>query len=363
MSKALYVHVPFCDHICAYCDFTRCRYYAPLANTWLDAIAKELQTKQIQDVTTIYIGGGTPTSLSSKQFIQLLTLLQPYQHSGQEYTIEANADSLTDEKIQILKRFGINRISLGAQTFQPDLLKKIQRVADYSMIKDCIQRLHTSGIDNISIDLMYGLPEQTMALWKADLEIAYQLPIQHISLYALTIEEHSTFGRAGVKPCEDTLEAQFYEEAIAFLTKHDFKHYEISNFAKKGYASKHNIAYWNYDDFYGIGCGASGKENHVRYDNTRNLHTYVTQGAMGDIVSLSKLDEMFEMIMMGLRMRKGVSDKLFQERFQVSISDVFKDAMDSQIALGNLCFKDGYLYTTYQGMLVLHTVLVDFLPD
>lgn len=361
MKKALYVHVPFCNSICAYCDFMRCGYHAPLADQWLQAIHRECQQKTMDGVSTLYIGGGTPSSLSKSQLTQLLTILQPYAEDVIEYTMEANADSLSEDLMEVLKTFHVNRISLGAQTFQTDLLQLIQRKADRTMIQSCIASLHEHGIHNISIDLMYGLPTQSMKSWMEDLEIAVQLPITHISLYALTIEEHSKFGREQVSPCDENLEADFYEYAIAYLTKHGFEHYEISNFAKPGYRSNHNMAYWHYNDFYGIGCGASGKEAHVRYENTRNLHTYVTQGACPQTTPLSLQDEMFETIMMGLRVVDGVSEEAFRQRYQCSLQEVYADAIAKHIQRGNLIFEQGSLRTTYQGRMLLHEVLLDFL--
>lgn len=361
MVQAIYVHVPFCNHICAYCDFMRCGYHKPLADAWLMAVKRELQEKSINSCRTIYIGGGTPSSLSAIQLRSLLAMLQPYMQPDSEVTIEANADSFNEEKIKICCEYGVNRISMGAQTFQPGLLKRIERIADFPMIQQRIQQLHEYGISNISLDLMYGLPDQTMQQWISDLHKAAALPITHLSLYALTIEEHSKFGREHVAPCEDDLEADFYETALQILKEHGFEHYEISSFARGQCYSQHNLAYWHYDDFYGIGCGASGKEHHERYENTRNLHTYIQSGASSSFIKLTKEDEMFEMIMMGLRIKEGVSDKLFFERFQCSYHEVFASPIKKHMALHHLKEIDHHLSTTKQGMMILHDILVDFL--
>lgn len=362
MTKAMYVHVPFCKDICAYCDFMRCRYYPPLADKWLCALEKELKEKQIDPVTTIYIGGGTPSALTLSQCERLLKLLSPYAKDVQEYTMEVNADSLSDEMIQVLKQYGVNRISMGAQTFDPVLLARISRIADKVMIQDRIMKLRNAGIDNISLDLMYGLPGQSLAMWKNDLTIAVQLPITHISLYSLTIEEHSQFGREGVQPCASDLEADMYDTAIEFLTQAGFEHYEISNFAKPTKRSLHNQMYWWYEDFYGIGCGASGKEGHVRYENTRNLHTYIELGAQRESIHLQPADERFEMVMMSLRLKEGISLHRFEERFQAALLEVYGDVIAQKIEQGLLVHEDGYVHTTRKGMLLLHEVLLDFLP-
>lgn len=362
MISAMYVHVPFCKSICAYCDFTRCGYQEQLADKWLCALKSELSTKVIEnEITTLYIGGGTPTALSLTQLQQLFDVLAPYMAHAKEVSIEANPEALSEEKITLCQTRGVNRFSLGIQSFQPTLREYIQRQGQKETLFACIDMLHKYGIHNISIDLMYGLPTQTQALWEADLAIACSLAISHISLYALSIEEHSTFGRNQVQAMDQDEEAQMYETAISYLTKHGFEHYEISNFAKAGAHSLHNEQYWHYDDFYGIGCGASGKEHHQRYDNTKNLHTYISKGACPDIIELTIQDEQFEMIMMSLRLHEGVSKQLFYERFSVQLEDVYELALTQEIKKGNLIQSATHVKTTYQGMLHLHDVLLAFL--
>lgn len=361
MTQAMYVHVPFCDHICAYCDFTRCGYYEPLADRWLNAIKDELQHKTLSPCTSVYIGGGTPSALSVAQLTALLEVLQPYVGAESEYTTEANGESLSREKITLLKQYGVNRISLGLQSFQPHHLQRMGRKCDGTMIRQRIAELRSYHIDNISLDLMYGLPDQTMAEWVEDLQQAMALPITHLSLYALTIEPNSRFGKAKLPPCDPDLEADFYETAIALLEANGFHQYEVSNFARDDHVSRHNLAYWHYDDFYGIGCGASGKENHMRYDNTRNLHTYIESGPNPQKILLTPADEQFEMMMMGLRLKEGVSDIVFKQRFACSYHDVFSAAIEKHIQRGNLQEQDHRLSTTKQGMMLLQEILVDFL--
>lgn len=362
--KACYIHVPFCRDICAYCDFTRCRYHHGLAEKWLVAIEKEIHGKlQGRHLETIYIGGGTPSALSCEQLDRLLSMLDPYGTSLKEYTLEANVESLDEKKIQILKQHGINRISLGVQTLQPSLLSIIHRSHTKEDVYLRIDQLHHAGIHNISIDLIYGLPTQTMAMWKEDvMDLVKHADIQHISLYALTIEANSQFGRDGVQNIDSDLEADMYEYAMDVLQAHGFAHYEISNFAKPGYASLHNQMYWRYEDFCGIGCGASGKQDHMRYDNTRNLHTYLCEGSSPEVIKLTKRDEMFEMVMMSLRMKQGLDMNHFQECFQISLEEVYRDALQKNIEKHRLCIKDHHVRTTQEGMLFLHDVLIDFLP-
>lgn len=361
MSEALYVHVPFCNHICAYCDFMRCIYREALAEQWLNAVQRDLQEQNLLHAQSVYIGGGTPSALSHTQLRRLLEMLQPSMKQAKEVTMEANADSFDQAKIALCAMYGVNRISLGAQSFDTALLRRMGRVADEEMIVNCIAHLHRAGIDNISLDLIYALPDQTMAQWESDLRKACALPITHLSLYSLTIEENSRFGREHVSPCDEELEADFYEAALRICKDNGFEHYEISSFAKDHHYSMHNLAYWHYDDFCGIGCGASGKQKHHRYDNTRNLHTYITRGPEPKITELSKADEMFETMMMGLRIQTGVDDDRFRERYGCSYHERFGAAIQKHIALGNLRDDPPYLHTTKQGMMLLHEILVDFL--
>lgn len=363
--NACYIHVPFCRDICAYCDFTRCRYHKGLADKWLSAIRKEIQEELCDSkLQTIYIGGGTPSALSILQLEELLKSLSSYCGHVKEYTMEANVESLDDDKIKLCRTYGINRISLGVQTLQPSLLQIIHRHHSKEDVANRIQAIHAGGIHNISIDLIYGLPEQTFAMWKADLqEVVETLDIQHISLYALTIEEHSEFGRKNMKNIDAGIEADMYEYAISFLSKHGFVHYEISNFAKKGYQSLHNMEYWRYDDFYGIGCGASGKRDHYRYDNTKNLQTYIEQGTSPEKIMLSKEDEMFEMIMMGLRTNLGLDVHEFQKRYDVDFMEHYRMVIDKHVKAGLLEVSDDCIKTTYQGMMLLNEILMDFLSD
>lgn len=361
MAESVYIHVPFCQNICAYCDFTRCKYFEPLANKWFLQIKKDILQLPKKSMKTIYIGGGTPTCLSEPLFYELLKILSVYCSQRTEFTMEANAESLSIEKINIMKAFGVNRISLGAQTFQPKLLKLIQRDADYNCIKQAITNLHTKGIHNISLDLMYGLPQQTFTMFQEDLKKIIDLDIQHISLYSLTIEEHSLFGRMNIASCSQDFESDCYEYAIAFLNAHGFQQYEISSFAKHNAYSKHNLVYWNYEDFYGIGCGASGKLENYRYDNTRNLHTYIENKKSYNVIQLSKQDQMFERIMMGLRLNRGISLEDFKTRFSTDLLIEYQTAIQKHVQLNNLVIANGYLSTTYQGMLGLHTILEDFI--
>ena len=365
MCKSAYLHVPFCKDICAYCDFTRCRYHYGLAEKWLIAIEKEIKRK-LEGVflDTFYIGGGTPSALTYEQLSKLFTMIDPYTKTCKEFTIEANVDSLDLNKIKLCKDHHVNRISLGVQSLQPELLKMIKRKHSRTDVLKCINELHAAGIHNISIDLIYGLPKQTMQMWMDDLkDIIEHFDIQHISLYALTIEEHSEFGRQQVKNIDEDVEADMYEYAVSYLKQNGFIHYEISNFAKDEKYSRHNMAYWAYDDFIGIGMGASGKQHHQRYDNTKNMQIYFEKGASPFVIELNKEDEMFENIMMSLRTKKGLNLQQFAKRYGKSFLKHYHEAVAPIIEKHLLNVEDGYIYASEQGMEILNEILLKFLPD
>lgn len=362
MIKALYVHVPFCNSICAYCDFVRVKYHDGLADQWLVALASEIQTKAInRALETIYLGGGTPTSLSNLQLETLLELLKPYTEHILEYTIEMNPETVSEEKLLCLKHYGVNRISLGVQSFNDDLLKLMNRNHHKEQIEQALHLFQKVGFLNYSIDLMYSLPTQTMNQWVACLNEAISLNIPHISLYALTIEEHSEFKRKGLGTLDEDCEALMYETAIDLLSKAGYIHYEISNFALPGFESVHNQVYWHYEDFYGLGLGSSGKENHCRYDNTHNFIEYQKGNIIENQISLSLEDEMFEMLMMGLRLKKGISMQRFLEYFNKDIHDVYGDKINKLIQAELICEQGDALVCTERGFRLLNSVLVELM--
>lgn len=358
----LYLHVPFCSHICGYCDFAHVVYQNPQADSWLEAVERELKEKKIStSLTTVYIGGGTPTSLSAQQLQRLLSDLDPYVSQAKEYTIEINPETLDEEKCQILKDHGINRASIGFESSDPKLLALMGRHHDYACIERGMTMLKKYGIENISLDLMYSLPFQTMEMLQKSVEDALQLQPRHLSLYSLTVEENTVFGKKGYRNLDEDEEADMYEWICSFLPQNGFTQYEVSNFCRDGYESLHNLGYWHYDDFYGIGCGASGKENHVRYDHPKNLRSYLEDPLYVEKTELSQEDEMFEMLMMGVRLKKGMDLHLFEKRFGCRFDDVYKAPLERMISSGNMIVENGYLKCTDRGYEIMNTLLVEFL--
>ena len=358
--KALYVHVPFCDVICAYCDFTRVVTHPKLIEDYLYALHEEIKLYPDVQYETIYLGGGTPSALDMNQLHTLFEIIKPHSKSVKEYTIEVNPESLTVDKAQLFVDYGINRISFGVQSFNQDELDFMHRGHTTNMIKQGIDWLRHVGITNISIDLIYALPNQTLDKWAYNLGQALLLDIDHISLYALTIEDNAEFGRMKIKPIAFEIEEDMYELAIETLAKAGFHRYEISNFTKSK-PSQHNLHYWHYDDYVGLGPGAVSLYKGKRIENTKNLLYYSQFKFHGEIIELSKEDLMFEFIMMGLRVREGIELKRFEKRFKQSLLDVYASAMESETNKGLIEVVDDTVRCTERGYGLLHDVLLAFM--
>lgn len=358
----LYLHVPFCSSICYYCDFKRSIYNEDLVNAWLKAINNECKHKIKGKLKTIYLGGGTPSCLNYEQLESLLTILDEYRDGVIEYTMESNIESLDKKKVEIMKAHGVNRISLGVQSLNDDLLKEMNRKHTKQDVFKMLSDLHNWGMYNISVDFIYGFENQSLAIWEEDLhEIVNHPYVNHLSLYSLTIEENSVFYKMNKKNCPNELEALMYERAIAILKEHHFIQYEIANFAKPGHESLHNQGYWNYDDFYGIGVGASGKNGHVRYTNAGSITDYINGNCDIEEEHLSVEDLMFENVMMSLRLRKGLNVKKFNERYHVSFLEYYKDAITSCVNNNDLIIEDNYIRASEKGMFYLHDILIKFM--
>ncbi len=359
---SLYLHVPFCASICSYCDFCHVIYREEIAQQWLEAIAYEIAQKDISEhLRTVYIGGGTPTSLSSFQLDCLLGLLDPFTSEVEEYTIEINPETLTEEKADIIASHGINRASVGLQTSNSHVLTLLGRHHSLDTIRDCLNLLKEKGIQNISLDLMYSLPTQTMDDLKISIQDAISLEPTHLSFYSLTIEDNTVFGKKGYQSLDEDTEADMYEYICQALPKYGFQQYEVSNFSLRGYDSKHNSAYWNYRDFYGIGCGASGKEGLCRYDNLRNIKDYIADPLQRNEIYLSEEDAMFEMLMMGIRFRNGMNLNLFEQTFGHTFEEIYGNKAQALIRDGMMQYLDGRIQCTAKGYEVMNSLLVEFM--
>ena len=361
---SLYLHVPFCASICYYCDFARQIYRRETVDAWLKAIQTELESVQpSHSLETIYIGGGTPSSLSEDQLETLLCLLDSYRTETKEYTVELNPETVSEEKLNCLKRHGVNRLSIGIQSGDEALLARMNRKHTKADIHRLVVQINACGFSNISMDLIYGLPNETMKQVEADLNYVLDLKPTHLSLYSLSIEPGSVFGKQGVQPIDEDLEAEMYESIVRRLLQEGYEHYEVSNFARPGKQSIHNRNVWQYKDFIGIGYGAWGKEGNVRYDHAGSLQAYLKNPCYREKVLLSDLERQFETLMMGLRLSEGVFLKQYQEQFGCLPADTFPVSIAKGIRRGYLEEEKDMLRCTGQGMELLNSILVEFMEE
>lgn len=366
MSKHLYVHIPFCAHICEFCDFFRVPYQAKLVHDYLNELSKELDgyasKGELDCLETIYIGGGTPTALQTTELEYLLQILKPYVRETTEYSIEANPENVKKETINLFLNYGINRVSLGVQCLDDTILKLLNRKHSSQEALDVIDNLYAAGIHNISADMIYGLPMQSTELFVSDIKRLGNTKLSHISMYSLTIEENSSFGRKHQELIDNDLEGEMYEKGRETLLELGFTQYEVANYSRSiDTQSKHNKGYWLFHDYVGVGMGAVGYIQGKRYENTKNFQTYLSGKYIDSSEQESVEEQQFLMIMLGLRLTQGVSLALFKNRFGKSLEEVFEIPLKKHCELGHLVLSDEYLTTTPNGMEILHDILIDFM--
>ena len=368
-----YVHIPFCTQICYYCDFSKVFIKNQPVDSYLEHLIEEYDSYDIKKLRTLYIGGGTPTALSAPQLAFLLEKLTDKLDLSylEELTIEANPGDLDQEKIAVLKDSPVNRVSLGVQTFNDRMLKQIGRSHLEKDIYDNITNLKKVGFDNISIDLIYALPKQTMEDVKINVAKAIALDIPHMSLYSLILENHTVFMnrmRRGKLPLpKEDLEAEMFDYVIAELGKAGFEHYEISNFSKPGFESRHNLMYWDNAEYYGIGAGASGYVDGVRYKNHGPIRHYLQAVEAGNArvqeEALTLNEKMEEEMFLGLRKKSGVSKKRFEEKFGVSFEDQYGAVVSELTEQGLLVPDRDIVRMTKQGLFLGDTVAEKFILE
>ena len=350
--KALYIHIPFCNKICDYCDFTKLQYFRNFAVNYLKALKEEIDGYQIKDLKTIYVGGGTPTALEDDLFEELLEIIDPYTDGVKEYTFEANPESLSINKIQMLKAHKVNRVSIGVQTTDDKILKMVNRDHSFKQVKDAISNLKEVGIDNINVDLILGLPHTSEIILRRDIKNVLSLDIKHISCYGLTVNPHTTLFNKGFKEPEGDVLRSFYDIVEEELVKNGFIHYEVSNWAKPGYQSEHNLTYWRNEQYYGCGLGASGYIDETRYKNTINLSQYLNRVFVNEKEQVSEKDKRTYQIMLNLRTIEGLDASFVNDK---------EEEINSLISSGLLIKKGQKLVPTYEGMMVLDQIVLKFI--
>lgn len=348
--KAVYIHVPFCKNICPYCDF--CKFYLndSWVNNYLISLEKEIKSKyQKEIIKTIYIGGGTPSCLSIKDLKRLFKIIKIFKVENPEITFECNLNDITKELLTLLKDSGVNRLSIGIQSFNKQNQEIIGRNSSFKDALEKINLCKSVGISNINVDLIYAIKGQSIKSLKKDLQLFTKLPVMHLSTYSLMIEPNTILYNQKFCPIDENIDEKMYQFIIKYLKKKGFNHYEISNFAKKGYESKHNNVYWYNENYYGFGPGASGYLNNIRYDNTKNLNAYFKGDFILNEEKLSKKDIMDYEIMLGMRLTKGINVQKFNEKYHCNLIDLYniKTLIKEKLLIykkGNIFIHPGKLY-------------------
>ncbi len=347
--KSLYIHIPFCTHICDYCDFTKLQYFRNFAISYLKALENELKSYPIKDLKTIYVGGGTPTALDDDLFEQLLKIISNYSSGVLEYTFEANPESLSSQKVSLMKRYGVNRVSLGVQTTNQEILDKLNRKHNFEQVKEAIKCLKENGIDNFNIDLILGLPHTSENILRQDLSNTLELGPKHVSCYGLTVNPHTALFNKGYKEPEGDVLRKYYDIVEETLVSNGFVHYEVSNWAKPGYESEHNLTYWRNEEYFGCGLGASGYIDGVRYKNTVNLSKYLDGEFIHEKEEVSLKDKRTYQIMLNLRTLEGLDTEFVKDK---------TEEIEELIKQGLLIKNDQRIIPTYEGMMVLDQIIL-----
>ena len=370
--RALYVHVPFCLHRCGYCDFTLVADRDDLVPAYLKALTNELGRLDGEyEVDTIFIGGGTPTHLSPQQLEALAEVLfgRFTLSSGAEFSVEANPDGLSDDIMKTLSGIGVNRLSLGVQSFDAEVLKTLERQHTPAIAEEVVHRAINS-IDDVSLDLIFGVPGQTFEAWNATLAAAQQFPIRHVSTYGLTFEKGTDFFRrlqqGHIHAAPDDLERDMYAAAISRFGSAGVPQYEISNFAQPGSECLHNMVYWQAEEYFAFGPGAARYVNGVRSTNARNVSRWINcwlkgEVALQEVEELSAEEKIREAIFLGLRLAGGIDINAFRNRFGCDVLEIAKGSAGRHLEDGLLEVAENRLRLTLEGRFLADTVIADFL--
>jgi oxygen-independent coproporphyrinogen-3 oxidase len=349
--QAVYIHIPFCTNKCFYCDFNSYVLKNQPVMEYLQGLEREME-RTVQEVPpgeikTIFVGGGTPTVLKPDEMAYFLKTVRTYFPDWSdeiEFSMEANPGTTDLEKLSVMREGGVNRVSFGVQSFNNGLLERIGRIHDTDDVYQSLENARKAGFDNMSIDLMFGLPNQTVEMLAESVDRALELNLPHYSIYSLKVEENTLFHTMYKKnqlplPSEDE-ELQMYLLLMNRMKKAGYEQYEISNFAKPGFHSRHNMAYWLNEDYYGLGAGAHGYVAHQRHINIKGVNPYTEAAKEGlprlETFVVPKEEAMEDFMMVGLRVLSGVSEQHFKEQFGLSIKDVFAKPLHKMLDAGLL---------------------------
>ena len=351
MVKNCYIHIPFCNTICSYCDFCKQYYNKKKVKDYLKKLKEEIDNNYNNEpLETIYIGGGTPTSLNLEELTELFEITDSLNKKDNlEFTIEANIDSITKEKLLLMKEHKVNRLSIGIESINKNNLKFLNRKLDINETKEKIELIRSLGFNNINMDLIYALPIESKEDLLKDIEFLTSLNVEHISTYSLIIEDHTVLKINNVENIDDQLDEEMYNLIKKELEQKGYIHYEISNFSKPNYESKHNMCYWHNEEYYGFGLGAASYINNMRKTNTRSLTNYPNKYLEEEKVDESSKIE-YEVIL-NLRLLEGIDLIRFKEKYNKDFNELFDyhELVNNnllEIVNNHLRIKEEYLYVS-----------------
>lgn len=367
----IYIHIPFCIRKCDYCDFLSGPSGPKEQADYVQALLREIQAVEEgegRSVSSIFIGGGTPSVLDERLLGDILREIRNRfkMEEDAEITIEVNPGTANIGKLQAYREMGINRLSIGLQSPEDRELKILGRIHNYGQFLETYQEARTVGFDNINIDLMSAIPDQTYEGWVKNLRTVAELEPEHISAYSLIVEEGTPFAARKLNlPDEDT-EYNMYEATVQILKEYGFEQYEISNYARKGRECRHNVGYWTRQDYLGFGLGASSLYGKERFANTADMKKYLENSRNPEKIrekepSLTREDEMAEFMFLGLRMTKGISKADFQRCFGCTIESVYGEVLEKYESMELLLEKDGRIFLSREGIHVSNSIMAEFL--
>jgi oxygen-independent coproporphyrinogen-3 oxidase len=374
----LYLHIPYCLHKCGYCDFNSHNINEAEMESYVQALLLEMEhaAEGAKDrrVATVFFGGGTPTTLPFTELARILRACrQHFQVDPEaEVTCEANPATIPQTDLAQLREAGFNRLSIGVQSFDPDELKRLERIHSVNEIYLTVERARQAKFENLSLDLMYGLPGQTVERWQDNLQKAINLQPEHISAYNLTIEPDTVFykqqAQGQLKMPPDDFQRELFEITIDTLTGAGYEHYEISNYAQPGKQSLHNLNYWVDGEYLGLGAGASSFYNGDRFKNTNLPARYIahineSRTAVESRETPDRRQRMGEAVMLGLRLRAGLNLSTFQQQFGTSFHNAFGDTVTRLEGMGLLEIRGGRAALTREGLFLADSVIIEFIPE
>lgn len=359
---SLYVHIPFCQSICTYCDFPKLFFREEYEAPYLASLKKELLSLSPTHYDTVYIGGGTPTSLSDAAFASLLALLSPFCDRNTEWSIETNPERLTEEKLDLCLKYGVNRISIGFESSVNRLLALMGRKHDFASTQSAVKRAKQKGITNLNVDLIYALPAETLSELSQDIDAVLSLDVPHVSAYSLIVEKGTKLYLDGYKEATEEDCATQYNTILKRLRENGYDRYEVSNFAREGRKCLHNLVYWKDEEYDAIGLGASGYRGNIRYKNTSSLNHYLAGKYHLEEEIVSQKDDLEYFFLTNLRLEEGFSLETFSSRFGFSFLERYEKEVHRLEKDGLLTLEEGRIKPTDQGILLLDRILITLFP-